>query len=115
MANDPCGVGPQIALVSFALSLASDAVRLAREACMQAIHSAGVVGWIEQPNVAFVHAQLGEPSVGGALSQDSAAVWIKFNCSDWGVAEDKIGEQSAACAGKEVEGLHVTATPRAWR
>lgn len=108
MANDPCGVGPQITLVSFALSLASDAVRLAREACMQAIHSAGVAGWIEQPNVSLVHAQTGEPSIGSALAQDSAAVGIKLNCSDWDVSEDEVGEQSAAGTGKEVKGAHFT-------
>jgi hypothetical protein len=102
LANDSAGVGPQITFVSFALSLASDAVRLARETCMQAIHSAGVFGWIEQPNVDFVHAQAGEPSVGGALSQDSAAVGIKLNCSDWSVSEDEIAEQSAASAGKQM-------------
>lgn len=78
---------------------------------MQAIHSAGVVGWIEQPNVSLVHAQAGEPSVGGALSQDSAAVWIKFNCSDWGVPEDDIGEQSASGTSKEVERSHIMFQP----
>jgi hypothetical protein len=55
-----------------------------------------------------VHAQLGEPSVGGSFSQDSAAIGIKFNCSDWGVAEDEVGEESAAGAGEEVESLHAT-------
>jgi hypothetical protein len=75
---------------------------------MQAIHSAGVFGWIEQPNVAFVHAQAWEPSVGGALSQDGAAVGIKLNGSDGCVSEDEIAEQSAAGSGEEVEGLHVT-------
>lgn len=73
---------------------------------MQAIHSAGVFGWIEQPNVLLVHAQLGEPSVGGSFPQDSAAVGIKLNCSDWGMAEDEVGEESAAGAGEEVECSH---------
>lgn len=46
-------------------------------------------------------------TLGGALAQDSAAVGIKLNCSDWRVSEDEIGEQSAAGAGEEVKGLHV--------
>ena len=86
-------------------------MRLAREARCEAIHSAGVTGWIEQPNVFFMHAQVGEPSVGGSLTQDPAAVGIKFNCSDWLVAKDEVGEQSAASTGEEVEGSHFTPRP----
>ena len=67
---------------------------------MEAIHSAGVFGWVEHPNVSLVHAQLGEPSVGGTFSQDSAAVGIKFNCADGGVAEDEVTEQTSARARK---------------
>ena len=69
---------------------------------MQAIHSSLVLGWIEQPNVSLVHAQAGEPSIGGTFSEDSAAVGVKFNCSDGGVAEDEVTKKSPTGAGEEM-------------
>jgi hypothetical protein len=85
-------------------------IRLARETRCDAIHSAGVFGWIEQPNIDLEHAQAGEPSLCGSLSENLAAVSIPLNSGNWRVSEDEIGEQSAAGACKEVEGSHFTAS-----
>ena len=67
---------------------------------MDAIHSAGVFGWIEQPNVSFVHVQPGEPTFSGSLAQDLAGVPVPLNSDNWLVPEDKIGKESAAGSGK---------------
>jgi hypothetical protein len=91
--------------VADACAAASRGYILAREARMQAIHSAGVPGWIEHPHVSFVHVQTGEPCLGGSLAQDGAAVGIPLDGADGLMAEDEVGEESAAGAGEEVEGL----------
>jgi hypothetical protein len=59
---------------------------------MDAIHASGVVGWIEQPNVSFVHVQTGEPSVCGAFSQDLAGVGFPFHSDNWLVPKDEVGK-----------------------
>lgn len=74
---------------------------------MDATHSSRVFGWIEQPNVALMHAQAGEPTVGGALPEHGAGVGIPFNSGNWLVPEDEIGKQPSATAGKEVKRSHV--------
>jgi len=59
---------------------------------MNAIHAAGVLGWIEQSDIAFPHVQSGEPSVFGSLAQDSASVWLPLNSDNWFVSEDEVGK-----------------------
>jgi len=83
---------------------------LAREARMDAIHASRVVGWIEQPDIAFVHSQAGEPSFFRSLSEDLAGVSVPLNSGNWRMSEDEVGEQSAAGTSKEVEGSHVIAS-----
>jgi len=78
---------------------------------MQAVHSAGVFGWIEQPGVDFVHAQAGEPSIGNAGAEDGAGVGVPLDDGDRGMAEDEIGVKSAAGAAEEVERAHTYAPP----
>jgi hypothetical protein len=73
---------------------------------MDDVHSAGVFGWIEQPNVTLVHMQVWEPTTCGSLLQDLAGVLIPLNSNDWFVSEDKIGKQAASDAGKNVHCLH---------
>jgi hypothetical protein len=63
---------------------------------MDAIHSAGVLGWIEQSDIPFPHVQAGEPSVFGSLSEDVTGVSIPLNSDNWFMAEDKVGEHPAA-------------------
>ena len=67
---------------------------------MDAIHSSRIFGWIEQPNVAFVHMQVGEPAVCGSLAQDVAAVSIPLDGHNGSVSEDEISEQSATGSGE---------------
>jgi len=84
---------------------------------MNNVHASGVLGWIEQANVPFMHSQAGEPSVCGSFSQDLAGVGIPFNSDNWSVAENEVGEQAAAVAGKEVHGfklIHATPALMAW-
>lgn len=69
---------------------------LARESRMQAIHAAGVFGWVEQPDITFVHPHAGEPSIGGTGSQDGAGVGVPLDGKDGGMSEDEIGVRSAA-------------------
>jgi hypothetical protein len=69
---------------------------VADRACMDAIHSARVFGWIEQPNVSLVHSQAGEPSIVGSLAQDLAGVSVPLDSSNWRVSEDEVGEESTA-------------------
>jgi hypothetical protein len=59
---------------------------------MDAIHSARVFGWIEQPDVSLVHPQAGEPSFVGSLPQDLAAVGIPLNSDNWRMSEDEVGK-----------------------
>jgi len=92
------------AFVERTISLSSVAKRLARETRMDAIHSADVFGWVEQPNVSFVHLQAGEPSFCGSFPQDSAAIFVPLNSDNWLVSEDEVGKQSASGPGKEVHG-----------
>jgi hypothetical protein len=117
-ASNAADFGPEVTSRTFADAslIAGVANVLAREACMDAIHSARVFGWIEQPNVSLMHSQPGEPSVVGSLSQDLAGVSVPLDSGNWRVSEDEVGEQSAAGSGKEVQGAHArspTATPRA--
>jgi hypothetical protein len=63
---------------------------------MDAIHSAGVVGWIEQPNISFVHVQVREPSICGSFAQDLAGVGNPLNSDNWRVSKDKVGKQSSS-------------------
>jgi hypothetical protein len=67
---------------------------------MDAIHSARVFGWIEQPDIALVHAQAGEPSLSGSLSEHLAGVSVPLNSGNWRMSEDEVGEQSAASSGE---------------
>jgi len=67
---------------------------------MDAVHSAGVFGWIEQPDISLVHPQAGEPSFLCPLSEDVAAVGIPLNSGNWLMPKDEVGKQSAAGAGK---------------
>ena len=50
----------------------------------------------------------GEPSVIASGSQHVAAIGIVFDGADGGMAEDEIGEESAASASEEVKRSHVT-------
>jgi hypothetical protein len=68
---------------------------LAREARMDAVHSSGVFGWIEQPDIPFPHVQSWEPSVCGSFSEDLAGVWLPFNSDNWLMSEDEVCEQSS--------------------
>lgn len=103
-ASDADDLGPETASRTFlnASAISGVANVLAREARCDEIHSAGVRGWIEQPDISLVHVQTGEPSLCGSLSEDSAAVLVVFNSNNWGVPEDAVGEQSASSPGKEV-------------
>lgn len=65
---------------------------LARESCMDAIHSSGVFGWIEQSDIPFPHSQIGEPSFGCALSEDLASVGFPFDGGDWGMSQNEVCE-----------------------
>ncbi len=78
---------------------------------MDAIHGPGVFGWVEQPDISFVHAQVGKPAVGGTGSEDRAGVWVPLDGEDGGMSKDKVGVESAAAACKEVPGSHVIALP----
>ena len=78
---------------------------------MDAIHSAGVLGWIEQSDIAFPHVQSGEPSFCGSFSQDATGVGFPFHSDNWLVSENEVGKQSATDPCKEVHGLHVTLAP----
>ena len=69
---------------------------------MDAIHSAGVLGWIEQPNVPFPHSQAGEPPFGGSFSKDLAGVWLPLNSDNWPVPENEVCKQSTADSGEKV-------------
>jgi hypothetical protein len=99
-ASNADDLGPQAAARTFrnACAISGRANILAREARCDAIHASRVFGWIEQPNISFVHVQVGEPSLCGALAQDLAAVSVPFDSGNWRVSEDEIGKQSAACA-----------------
>jgi hypothetical protein len=74
---------------------------------MDAIHVSGVIGWIEQPNVSFVHVQVWEPSIGSSFTQDLAGIRFPLDCADWLVSKDEIGEQSATTTGKQMHGSHI--------
>lgn len=78
---------------------------------MQAIHSTGVFGWVEQPDVSFVHPQAGKPAVSGAGSENLAGVGIPLDGKDGDMSKDKVGVDSAAAASKEMTGSHFTANP----
>jgi hypothetical protein len=108
-ASDADDFGPEAASRTFlnASAISGVANVLAREARCEEIHSAGVRGWIEQPDISLVHVQAGEPSLGGSLAQDSAGVSVPLNSGNWLVPEDEVGEQSAPCSGEQVEGSHV--------
>jgi len=69
---------------------------------MDAIHSAGVFGWIKQPGVDLVHVQARKPSVGGSLTQHSAAMSVPFHSGNWMMSDDEIGEQAASSSGEQV-------------
>ncbi len=91
----------------------SDANIRARKSCMDAIHSARPFGWIEQPDVSFVHMQTGEPSVSGSLSKHLAAVGIPFDGADGGVSKNEVCEEPPPRASEEMKGSHVM-PPSAW-
>jgi hypothetical protein len=59
---------------------------------MDEIHSAGVFGWIEHPDISLVHPQAGEPSIGGSLSEDLAGVSVPLDNGNGSVSEDEVGE-----------------------
>jgi hypothetical protein len=63
-------------------------MRLARESCMDAIHSSLPFVCVEHPNVSLEHMQTGKPSFGGSLSEDLATVGVKLNCTDWFVSKN---------------------------
>jgi hypothetical protein len=65
---------------------------------MDAIHSAGVFGWVEHPHVSFVHAQAWKPSICCPLSQDGAGVGVPLDGDDWGVSKNEVCEYSTACS-----------------
>jgi hypothetical protein len=67
---------------------------------MDAIHSSRVFGWIEQPYVAFVHAQAGEPSLCCSFAEDLAAVGVPLNSGNWRMSKDEVGKESAARSGE---------------
>ena len=71
---------------------------------MDAIHSSRVFGWIEQPDVPFPHVQVGEPSVGGSLSEHGATVGVPLNGNDRVVSEDEVRKEPSTSPGEEVHG-----------
>jgi hypothetical protein len=67
---------------------------------MDAIHFSGVLGWIEQTDIPFMHSQAWEPSIGGSFSKDLAGISIPLNSGNWSVAENEIGKETASMSGK---------------
>lgn len=67
-----------------------DANIRARESRMEAIHSSRPGGWIEQPDISFVHVQVGEPAIGGSLSQHGAAIGVVFDGADGVVSKYEV-------------------------
>jgi hypothetical protein len=65
---------------------------LARESRMNAVHDSGVLGWIEQADIPFMHSQAGEPSVCCSFSEDLASISIPLNSSNWSVAKNEVCE-----------------------
>jgi hypothetical protein len=102
--NDSQHFWPQVDCNASASS--SRAKWLARKSACDAIHASGVVGWIEQPDVLLVHAQVWEPSVGGALSKDGATVGIDLDGADRSMPEDAVCEQSASSSGEEMQSVN---------
>ena len=72
---------------------------------MDNVHDSGVFGWIEHPNISFVHMQPWKPSFGCSLAQRPAGVLVPLDCNDGPVPEDEIGEEPTSGAGKQVHGL----------
>ena len=67
---------------------------------MNAVHFSGVLGWIEQADIPFMHSQTWEPSVCCSFSEDLAGVGIPLNSDNWCVSEDEVGKESTAVSGK---------------
>jgi len=88
--HDAMDFPEQVSNVSRTFAISGDAKRLARETCCDAIHSAGVVGWIEQPNVSLVHVQPWEPSIGGSITQDLAGVGVPLDGGNGRVPENEV-------------------------
>ncbi len=108
--SDANDLGPQAAaLVSEAEAGADAANALARPARAQEIHSAGVGRGIPFAHVAFVDGESGEPSFGGALSEDGAAEGIDLDRRDRFVTEDEAGKEATSDACADVDGSHLAA------
>lgn len=60
-----------------------------------------------------MHPQSGKPSFIASLSEHVAAIWIDLDGADRDMAEDEIGEQSAAGPCEQVKRSHVMPAPQA--
>jgi hypothetical protein len=72
--------------------LSSNANVLARESRMNDVHDSGVLGWIKQADIPFMHSQAGKPSVCRSFSKDLAGISIPLNSGNWSVAENEVGK-----------------------
>jgi hypothetical protein len=114
--NDSDDFRPEVSIISVALAFSSNGVRLAREARMDAIHFSFPVGCVEHPNVSLEHLQVWEPSFGGSFPEDLATVGVPFDGADGIMSENKVGEESTAGPGEQMERSHFISTyPRTSR
>jgi hypothetical protein len=77
---------------------------LARPSRMQAIHPAGVLGWIPCADVALMHGEPWKPAIGGSLAQDGAAVRVEFDGADRSMSKDKVGIEPSSGSGEQMQG-----------
>jgi hypothetical protein len=101
---------PEVALVGVRLPTSSDREGLAGESSCNAVsHARKLSGEliVECADIAE-DGELGEQTVFLPLREDPLAVVVDLDGSDDGVAELKVGEQSAASPGEEVEDSHIT-------
>nr|WP_240946357.1 hypothetical protein [Pseudomaricurvus alkylphenolicus] len=57
---------------------------------MDAIHSSGPVGWIEQLDVSMVHVQPWEPSVICSSLEHSGCVVVPLDGKNWSVSKNEV-------------------------
>jgi hypothetical protein len=98
--DDAGHLGPEVAWVGSAEALAGDGPRLAREAAGNAVDSASPRGGVEGSDVIV------DLEVRPAQAKDLAAVGVDLDGTDRGVPQEFVGQDAAADAGEEVEGVH---------
>jgi hypothetical protein len=79
---------------------------LAGETAGDDVGPASPLGAVEGSNVIVNLSKVGKPSVSSTRLKHRSSVRVDLDGTDRSVAQQQVGEQAAAAAGEQVQGLH---------